>query len=320
MNIATPDLSRLERLPAEIIQTVLRFLHPWEIKALSSTSKRLRRASLSNVFRRVKFKFSLAGIEELKSLLKSNACSHVASFTYEITQLLKPEILDFSCFRSTILTTDNYVDMAKAMYDDNEDACGFPSYMTIYETVRDLCREQHSIIDEGADLLLSSVFCALPLLKEVRLSFCEVLEFDYCLLIPDIIMKDEFYRHHLEVATIAIQNARRRGVAINTVGLYDYELPHFDVWEKPDLTSLSRTLSRLLENVKVLRLSGSECVLELLSHCALGLHQLDMCEVAVADTALKNFLEANKKTIRSIGFHQTKLYPESPYRDVGIAA
>lgn len=76
--------------------------------------------------------------------------------------------------------------------------------------------------------------------------------------------------------------------------------------EVPDLSTLSESLRQLLEDVKVLRLRESKCVLKLLSHCALDLHQLDMCRVAAADTALADFLETNK-TIRSIGFHRAKI-------------
>lgn len=63
---------------------------------------------------------------------------------------------DVSYFRSKILTPDHYVDMAKEMYDYGKDADDFPSYMSMYDTVCAICKEQCSIIDEGTDLLLSS--------------------------------------------------------------------------------------------------------------------------------------------------------------------
>jgi hypothetical protein len=62
------------------------------------------------------------------------------------------------------------------MYDAGYEEDEFHSYVAMYKTVHGICREQCSIVDEGADLIPSSVFCALPLLQEVRLSFCEVLE------------------------------------------------------------------------------------------------------------------------------------------------
>jgi hypothetical protein len=105
------------------------------------------------------------------------------------------------------------VEQAKDLYDAGYEADEFHSYMAIYETVHGICREQRSIVDEGADLVLSSVFCALLLLQEVRLSFCKVLDDDGWLLTPDVVMKNEFYRHHLQVVSSAIQRARSAGVA-----------------------------------------------------------------------------------------------------------
>jgi hypothetical protein len=89
MSIDTPELTRLETLPTEILLAVVNHLPVWEIKYLSRASKRLRQACLSTLFRHVKFEFSQAGIEGLNDLLKSNFCGHIASFTYEITELLK---------------------------------------------------------------------------------------------------------------------------------------------------------------------------------------------------------------------------------------
>lgn len=200
------------------------------------------------------------------------------------------------------------MDQAKDVYDAGYEADDFPSYMAIYKTVHDICREKRSIVDEGADLILSSIFCALPLLREVRLSFCEVLEDDDWLLTSDMIMKEEFYKHHLQVVSSAIQIARSAGVDIHIVSLLDFELPLYHPWEEPDLSGLSKSLRQLLENIKVLRLrGGSNCVLELLFHCAFDLHQLDMCQVVAPQKAMKDFLETNKKSIRSIGFHDVEI-------------
>jgi hypothetical protein len=138
----------------------------------------------------------------------------------------------------------------------------------------------------------------------VRLSFCEVLEDDDCLLTSDMIIKEEFYKHHLQVVSSAIQSARSVGVAIHTVSLLHFELPYYHSWEQPNLRPLSESLRQLLGNIKVLRLRGvDDSVLELLSHCAFDLHQLDMCGVVAPEKVIKDFFETNKKSIRSIGFH-----------------
>ncbi|KFY04717.1 hypothetical protein O988_00577 [Pseudogymnoascus sp. VKM F-3808] len=266
MSIDTPELTRLETLPTEIIFAIVDHLPVWEIKDLSCASKWLRQACLSTLFRHVKFEFSQAGIEGLNDILKSNVCGYIASFTYEITELLNPEILDFSRFRSDILTPDSYVDRAKDMYDTGHKIDDL-SYMDIYETAHSMCTEQCSIVDEGADLILSSVFCALPLLQEVRLSFSEVLEDDGWLLTPDMVVKNEFYKHHLQVVSSAIQRARSAGVAIHTISLLHFELPFYNSWEEPNQGPLSESLRQLLKNVNVLRLREvSERVLEVPSH------------------------------------------------------
>ncbi|KFY67993.1 hypothetical protein V497_00095, partial [Pseudogymnoascus sp. VKM F-4516 (FW-969)] len=305
MSIDTPELTRLETLPTEILYAVIDHLTVWQIKNLSCASKRLRQACLSTLFRHVKFEFSQAGIEGLNDLLKSNICGSIASFTYEITELLKPEILNFDRFRSDILTPDDHVEQAKDLYDEGYEANEFHSYMAIYKTVHGICREQRSIVDEGTDLILSSVFCALPLLQEVRLSFSEVLEDQGWLLIPDMVIKNEFYTHHLQVVSSAIQRARSAGVAIHTISLLHFDLPFYDTWWKePNLGPLSESLRQLLKNVKVLRVRGvSKRILELLSHCTFDLHQLDMCGVVASEMIIKDFFETSKKSIRSIGFH-----------------
>lgn len=152
----------------------------------------------------------------------------------------------------------------------------------MYKIVHDTYRAQRSIVDQGADLVLSSVFCALPLLSEVRLSFRSVLEAHGTVmqvLSVGMVMEEEFYQHHLQVVTSAIRTARSRGIAIDTISLWNFDLPYFPPGPEPDLRTLSESLRWLLEDVKVLRLCDSHCVLELLSHCALGLHRLDMCRV-----------------------------------------
>ncbi|ATY61392.1 F-box Skp2 [Cordyceps militaris] len=282
MSIDNSRLTRLERLPTEIVHAVVGFLKPWDVKKLSYTSKRLRQACLPTIFRRVEFEFSLHGIGELKDLLKSDVRSHVRSFSYELTGLLKP---------------------AKEMHDEGDDADKIPSYMSVYETLYDICNEQRSIIDEGSDLILASVFCALPLLKEVELTFCEALQTGNRLLDDDMFIKKDYHQHHLQVAMSAIQTARQRGVAIHTISLWGLERPYLHTWEGPDFAAVSETLRRLMENIKTLRLRESDWALELLSEHALGLDEIDMCEATFVDADLRTFLQTNKSTIQSIGFH-----------------
>ena len=77
---------------------------------------------------------------------------------------------------------------------------------------------------------------------------------------------------------------------------------------KPNLGPPLETLRQLLKNVKVALAWVSERVLELLSHCAFDLHQLDMCGVVAPEKVIKDFFETNKKSIRSIGFHDVDIH------------
>jgi hypothetical protein len=184
--------SRINNLPTKILSAVVDLLPLREIKHLSCVSKLLRKVCLPPLFRRVRFRFALAGFEEITVLLKSDVRYYIVSFTYTVPKLLMTgtyrhpefaltpltfciEIRDFDRFRSDILTPNSYVDLAKAVYDEDSDEDECPLYMAIYKTVRSMCREQRNVVDEGADLILSSIFSTLPLLTEVRLSFYKVL-------------------------------------------------------------------------------------------------------------------------------------------------
>jgi hypothetical protein len=93
--------------------------------------------------------------------------------------------------------------------------------------------------------------------------------------------------------------------------LSGFDLPYYHTWEVPDLSTLSESLRKLLESVQVLRLTRSNSPLELLSHCSLNLHQLDMCHAVSKHNALEDFLETNKRSICSIGFHDVKITDSS---------
>ena len=65
----------------------------------------------------------------------------------------------------------------KDLYDARYGAHECPPYMVVYDTVHNMCKEQHNIVDEDVDLMvLSSVLGALPRLTKVTLSFCEAVE------------------------------------------------------------------------------------------------------------------------------------------------
>jgi hypothetical protein len=91
--------------------------------------------------------------------------------------------------------------------------------------------------------------------------------------------------------------------------LLHFELPFYDSWEELNLGPLLESLRQLLKNVNVLRLREvSKRVLGLLSHYAFDLHQLDMCRVVAPEKVIKDFFKTNKKSIRSISFHDVRIH------------
>ena len=197
------------------------------------------------------------------------------------------------------MTPNDYAGMGKDLYDAD-----YPPYVAIYETIRSICKEQRGIVDEGIDLsVLSSILGALPRLKEVGLSFCDSIELENWFL-PGMTMVEESYENHLGVISNAVKSARNRGIDIHTVSLLGFRFPFYD--ELPRLSTLLRSLEKLLEFVSVLRLTDSGFPLEVLSHCTMNLHRLDMCSLVVGRDALQNFLQRNK-SIQYIGFHDVKI-------------
>jgi hypothetical protein len=102
------------------------------------------------------------------------------------------------------------------------------------------------------------------------------------------------------------------GVSIHTICLSGFNLPYYSPWEVPKRTTLSESLRKLLEFVRILRLGRSNSPLELLSQCALNIHQLDMCRVIAKQSVLKDYLETNRKSLRSIGFHNVRVKMDGP--------
>jgi hypothetical protein len=79
----------LESLPTELLRIVVGLLPFQDIKQLSRTSKRLRGVCLPSLFRSLKFEFSQAGFEQLKTIVESDIRYHVVSFTYIVPDLLR---------------------------------------------------------------------------------------------------------------------------------------------------------------------------------------------------------------------------------------
>lgn len=180
--------------------------------------------------------------------------------------------------------------------------------MKIYHAVHSICEEQHNIVEEGLDIaLLSLVLGALPRLKEVGLDFRATLHLKEWLYpyFNVISMAEKSHEHHIQVISSAIKKTRECGISINSLSLCGFDILD---WQGHDRRTLSEAIGDLLGYVHTLRLTESPSALELLSHYALKLHQLDMCDLVIQHTALKHFLKANKKSIRAIGFYSVNTF------------
>ncbi|KAI1919978.1 hypothetical protein LOZ65_004257 [Ophidiomyces ophidiicola] len=259
----------------------------------------------------VLFPFSKVALSQLENLLTSDVRHHVVSFTYVVPELLKTDILDLNCFKSEILTPNSYVDQTKALHDDGYPTSICPSYMAIYEAIREVCEEQYDIIHSRADLTtLSSVLGSLPKLRELTLSFCEFSERETEELLSylDLVvtMGEKSHGHHVRVAADAVQSARDSGVSVQGIHLHGFELPYGWLYKDPELGSLPESLSNLLSQVHTLCLTHSGSAMELLSRFTLNLGQFDMCHVHVERASLRRFLGGNMRSSCSVGFHDVR--------------
>ncbi|OAA63241.1 hypothetical protein LEL_10706 [Akanthomyces lecanii RCEF 1005] len=252
----------LGTLPMQIFLNVVRYLEVIDIKELSWTSKGFREACLPALFRHVRFEFVQDGAERLKCLLASGFHEHVAFFTCKVKERLSPNF-------DRLLLDEAYGISA--------------SYRAAYKELKDIYGQQCS--NETVGSLMSEAFCALPRLREVRLVFCQAPNFDHNFEESKILMENDYFQHNLEIVEDAIQNARKNKVDIHTIILRDMNLPHHFPRGDRDLTGLKDILEKLLKNTKNVRLSGSYCVLELLSRQTLALHKLDESQPYVANSA-----------------------------------
>ncbi|KAH7370278.1 hypothetical protein BKA65DRAFT_522102 [Rhexocercosporidium sp. MPI-PUGE-AT-0058] len=104
---------------------------------------------------------------------------------------------------------------------------------------------------------------------------------------------------------------------LTEVGLSFYEAIKDDLSPSPFTAGMTTTKDsykyhlKLLQSVRVLRLSYSSSPLELLSRYALNIYQLNMCYMVVKHNALQDFLEANKRSLYSIGFYDVTITESS---------
>lgn len=178
------------------------------------------------------------------------------------------------------------------------------------------CDEQCGIVDVGLDYtILSSVLGALPRLREISLNFDQIPRgqewLTRFLQYSQMTIHNRSCLHHIRVVLNVLRRARNRGIQVPTVNLSGLSCSARDTRQDSFCRRLSEPLTELLASVQVLRLARCSNVVEVLSQCALTLRQFDMCHLFVRDESLKGFVERNKKSLRSVGFHNvTTSQPE----------
>lgn len=82
--------ARLDLLPTPILCMIVEMLFPEAIDSVSCVNKQLREICVPYLFRKVKFEFSKAGFDSLRSLSDSALRQYVSSLTYVVPLLLDP--------------------------------------------------------------------------------------------------------------------------------------------------------------------------------------------------------------------------------------
>uniref|UniRef100_A0A093X6C0 F-box protein DAS1 n=1 Tax=Talaromyces marneffei PM1 TaxID=1077442 RepID=A0A093X6C0_TALMA len=265
----------LNRLPIEVIQAIATMLPLPHMKEFSCVNKKLRNVCLPFLFCQITLNFSEIEERDLRWIISSGLRHCVKSFTYVVPDLLSRDILSFDTFRSSSFTPHDYIEVIREPYDYHE-AAAYPSYMTIYNSIRTICEEQHHIKDNHHDsTLLSSVFAALPRLKELRLSCVAMADCVDSHLILATKTDHSSYEHHFQVVATALRAARDQGIYIDVVELSGLDLPYY--YGLPE-TQPRSAVKELLNDIKILRVHRcNHALLSFLSRCVLKIRQLDMC-------------------------------------------
>lgn len=77
-------------LPTEILNVIVGNLVGEDVLQLSCTSQQLRAICSLRLFRKVRFPYSIRGLDSLRQFLECDASQHVVSLTYVIPELLPP--------------------------------------------------------------------------------------------------------------------------------------------------------------------------------------------------------------------------------------
>ena len=188
-------------------------------------------------------------------------------------------------------------------------------YWLVYRTFKEICQEQHAIVESCEDsTMLSKAFKELPRLNELRLNFCQTLiQDEWVSIYMDRTVTENSVRHHFQVISTALKARRDSGGFIKTIHLSDLEMPCFSPFRlDPKLQVLRVHLRDLLKCASNLRLSGSGSVLKFLACVDLDIRHLELCQFTVNQTAFRGFMQAHMRSISSIACHGVNLIVSNP--------
>lgn len=131
----------------------------------------------------------------------------------------RPEILNFECFSSELLTPDDYVDW---VFDQDTLPHEYPSYMLAYDILRDICEEQRNIVESDLDRpALASIFTRFPRLESLNVWFCRTIEEEEWIgsVLSKGLTTEESREYHSDAIQDAIKIARESGSIRNSISL-----------------------------------------------------------------------------------------------------
>jgi hypothetical protein len=210
------------------------------------------------------------------------------------------EITEFRDFASSILTPAQYADESQLFL--NHEQPPNPPFMVLFDNLRRICREQHSIIQRGMDqATLVRGVQSFSHLREFKVHFCSALEREDCFeyfIGMDMTMVSRSYIHHFRTISVALSCTKLS--RLDVLHLSDLRIPKGHL-TAADTGDLSRYLGESLWRIKTLKLTRSEWAMQVLQYCNLKITQLDICGMTIDYTALQGFIAHGP--LRSVGFH-----------------
>lgn len=173
--------------------------------------------------------------------------------------------------------------------------------MVLFENLRRICREQHSILQSGMDqATLAIAFQSFTRLREFNVNFCSTLDQEDVLeyfIGMDMAMISRSYRHHFRTLSAAL--SRMKPSRLDVLHLSDLRIAKG--LTDADTRDLSCYLQESLRSIRALKLTRSESALPLLRHCDWKIDQFDVCGMVIDYATLQGLIV--HRSLCSLGCH-----------------